>query len=92
MNDFLKMDIFFMITTLVVIILGIAVTFILFRIWRILGNVEKISAMLSDEGSLVRKDIADFRSNVRREGFRMRFISNFFRDIGKRFSGGTTKK
>lgn len=92
MNDFLKMDIFFMITTLVVVMLGIVVTLILFRVWRILGNVEKISAMLSDEGSLVRQDIADLRSNVRREGFRMRFISKFFRDIGKRYFGETSKK
>lgn len=92
MNDFLKMDIFFIVTTLAVGIFGTVVTLILFRIWRILGNVEKISAMLSEEGGLVRKDIADLRSNIRREGLHMRFVGRFFRDISKRYFGREAKK
>lgn len=91
MNDFAKMDIFFIVTTIVVIMLGVVVTLILFRIWRILGSVEEISSMLSEEGSLVRKDIAGLRAKVREEGFRMRFFGNFFRDIGKRYFGGRAK-
>ena len=92
MNDFAKMDIFFVVTTLVVVAFGIILTLILFRVWRILGHVEEISSMLSEEGSLVREDIAEFRSSVHREGFKMRFFGRFFRGIGRRYFGGGTKK
>ncbi len=92
MSDFAKMDIFFIVTTIVVIMLGIVATLILFRIWRILGHVEEISSMLSEEGTLMRKDIGDLRETVRREGLHMRFVGNFFRNISKRYFGGRSKK
>ena len=93
MNDFAKMDLFFVVTTVVVLALGILVTLILFRVWRILGYVEEISGMISEEGKLLRTDVARLRSRVEREGLRMRFIGHFFRDIGKRyFARRSTKK
>jgi len=87
MNDFLKMDIFFIITTLVVIMLGVVVTFILFRVWRILGHVEEISRELRDESALLRNDVAEMRARIKSEGFKFAHIISLFSSRIFRFWG-----
>jgi hypothetical protein len=87
MTELAKMDVFFFITTLVVIAIGIALAFVLFRIWRILGHVEDISRDVSEESALMRGDIAVWRDRVRTEGFKMLHMTNFFTQVGKHFSG-----
>jgi hypothetical protein len=89
MSEFAKMDIFFVVTTIVVIILGILLALIFYRVWRILGHVERFSLLMSDEAMLVREDIAELRQNVKREGFKMRYIVRFFKGtLSELFGGG----
>ena len=59
MSEFAKMDIFFMVTTFVVVILGILIAMILYQVWRILGHVERLGQIFEDEAKLVRGDIAE---------------------------------
>ena len=87
MNDFLKMDIFFIVTTLVVVMLGIVVTLILFRVWRILGYVEEISRDLSEESALLRNDVAEMRARIKTEGFKFVHIGSLFASRVARFWG-----
>ena len=87
MNDFLKMDIFFVVTTLVVLMLGIVVTLILFRVWRILGYVEEISRDLSEESALLRNDVAEMRARIKKEGFKFAHIGSLFASRVARFWG-----
>ena len=87
MNDFLKMDIFFIITTLVVLMLGIVVTLILFRVWRILGHVEDISRDIRDESALLRNDVAQMRARIKTEGFKFAHIMSLFSSRVARFWG-----
>ena len=65
MDPFLKMDIFFFVTTLVVIALGVILLLIGLRLWRILGHVERIMEIAEEETQLIKEDIADFRSDIR---------------------------
>ncbi len=92
MSDFAKMDVFFIVTTAVVVMLGIVVTLILFRVWRILGHVERISQELSEEAALLRGDVAEMRANIKREGFKLMHLGRLFtNNIGrfwKRKKGG----
>ncbi|RJQ33715.1 hypothetical protein C4568_03910 [Candidatus Parcubacteria bacterium] len=81
MTDFLKMDVFFFVTTFVVIALGVVVFLIGLRIWRILGHVEHISEMAEEETELLKGDIATFRSQVRREGFKFKSLVRMFKSI-----------
>ncbi len=81
MSDFAKMDIFFVVATLAVVAFITMLAFVLFRVWRILGHVEDISREISQESTLVRADIAGLRSQVKENGFHMRFVGAFFRDI-----------
>jgi len=71
MSQFLEMDIFFLVTTIVVIAIGVFLVLILMRIWRILGHVENISKDVSEESALLRDDIGDLREKIRVEGFKV---------------------
>ena len=87
MNDFLKMDIFFVVTTLAVVLVTTLIALALIRIIRILNNVEDISKMVEEEGKLLRSDIADARANVRTEGFKVKHVVQFFRKRVERMFG-----
>ncbi|OGG55996.1 hypothetical protein A2680_00470 [Candidatus Kaiserbacteria bacterium RIFCSPHIGHO2_01_FULL_55_37] len=87
MNDFLKMDIFFIVTTLAVIMLGIVVTLILFRVWRILGHIEEISRDISEESALLRNDVAQMRARIKSEGFKFSQVLSLFGSRIARFWG-----
>jgi hypothetical protein len=91
MNSFIEMDIFFFITTIVVIAIGVLFVVILLRIWRILGHVEEISKDVSAESALMRDDIADLRSSIREHGLKMSYLKVFLSHALKRFSGKPRK-
>ena len=81
MDPFLKMDIFFFVTTIVVVAFGGTLILIAIRIARILGHVESIMEVASKETELIRDDIADFRRDVRRRGFSIFSIGRFIRRV-----------
>ncbi len=85
------MDIFFFITTIVVVAIGILLAFILLRIWRILGHVEEISKDVSAESALMRSDLADLRAKIKNEGLKIQILRNFLSHALKRFTGKPRK-
>ncbi len=92
MDDFLKMDIFFAVSTLAVVVVAGLIAYALVRILRILRNVEKLSETVTEEAQLIRSDIGDMRSHVRAEGFKWAHLARFARASVKRFMGGSIKK
>lgn len=74
MNDFLKMDIFFVVTTLAVLVTSILLVLVLIRALRILKNVEDISMLVEEEGQKLREDIAHVRESVMEEGIRIKHL------------------
>lgn len=79
MNEFLKMDVFFLITTVAVLLVTGLVCFVLYRILRILRNVEHVSQIVSDESDLVRNDLSEMRAVIKREGFKLTHLAAFVR-------------
>lgn len=79
MSDFAKMDVFFVVTTIAVIVVALLLSIALYRILRILRNVEHVSQIVSDEGDLVRGDIAEMRMAIKREGFKLTHLAAFAR-------------
>lgn len=77
MDDFLKMDIFFVVTTVSVAILTVLLAVVLIRVLRILKNIEDISVMVEEEGQKLREDIAQVRTRVREEGLRVKHLFDF---------------
>ena len=88
MDEFLKMDIFFFVTTVAVIVLAFFTAFVLWRLERVLRNIEHISGQVALESDSVRKDLAEMRDEVRRGKSRLKSLFGF---LGK-FSKRTTKK
>jgi cell division protein FtsL len=83
MNEFLKMDIFFVVTTVAVVVITILLVLVVIRVLRILKNVEDISVMVEEEGEKIRQDIADVRENVRTEGVKAKHLLSFL-GMGKK--------
>lgn len=77
MNEFLKMDVFFVVTTLAVIVLTVFATLIFIRVLRILKNIEGISLMVEEEGQKLRADIDEVRVRIREEGLRAKHLFDF---------------
>ena len=88
MNDFLKMDIFFVVTTILVLVVGVVMFLIALRIWHILGSIERIAKIAETESELIREDIAILRADIRREGFK---ISSLFRLFKSMFTKHSSK-
>ena len=88
MDEFVKMDIFFVVTTIAVLVVAALLSLALFRVLRILRNVEHVSKIVSEEGDLVRSDIAEMRSAIKREGFKITHLAAFMRKRVKRFVTG----
>ncbi len=92
MNEFLKMDIFFVVTTIAVVIMTILLAWVLIRVLRILKNIEDISVMVEEEGHKLREDIAGVRAKVQEEGMRATHILDFLSIGGKKPKRRSTKK
>jgi membrane protein implicated in regulation of membrane protease activity len=87
MNDFLKMDVFFLVTTTVVILLAVFALVALYYIIRILKSVDHVAHNVSEESDSLRDDITVLRAKVREEGMRVQHFLEFFAGITSRQRG-----
>lgn len=85
------MNVFFFITTIVVIVVGIVTVAILISVWRILKHVEAISKDVSEESALLRDDIAELRSKMK-TGSSVFALGSFLNKAFKRFSGRSGRR
>ncbi len=92
MNDFLKMDIFFVITTLVVLLWGIIGAVVMYYIIRVLKYVERLSRTVAEEADEIRDDLDEVRAQVREEGIRFKHVVQFFSGALARPPQHTRKK
>ena len=69
MNTLIHADIFFFVTTIAVVIVGIALTVALIYLAKVFSDVREITRQVKEEAILFREDIAGLRADVKREGF-----------------------
>jgi len=67
MDDFLKMDIFFGVTTVAVVVVSALLVMVLIRLLRILKTVDEVSEIVQEEAAEIRDDIREVRAQVKRE-------------------------
>lgn len=65
MNDFLKMDIFFIVTTGAVVVIAVLLVMVLIRLLRILKTVDEVSEIVQEEAEEIRNDIREVRAGVK---------------------------
>lgn len=83
------MDIFFAVSTAVVVFVGLLIGLVLYRIYRILTHVDDISRHVAEESAYIREDIAQLREDFK--SGKSKFMStlsffNKFSDTDKRKS------
>ena len=86
MDEFLKMDIFFFVTTVAVVVLAFFAAFVLWRLERVLKNIEHISEQVALESDNVRQDLAEMRDDIRRGKGRLKSLFGFLEKSTKRTS------
>jgi hypothetical protein len=95
MNTLVHADIFFFVTTIVVVIVGIAFTVTLIYLAKVLSDIKEIIGHVKEETILFREDIKDLRGNIKQEGFRaerfLMFIKNLFKKTNTRSKKETKK-
>lgn len=84
MSDFLKMDIFFVVTTIVVLVGGALSVVALYYLIRILKSIDHLAQNVSEESDNVRGDLLLLRTKVRNEGTKMAHFTDFFASLAKR--------
>lgn len=83
MDTLIHADVFFFVTTIAVVVVGIAFTVVLVYLAKILRDVKEVTEQVKEETILFRRDIADLRGDVKKEGFRAQRIFMFFRNFFK---------
>ena len=84
MNEFLKMDIFFVIASTVAIILTVLVVILLVYVIKFVKNLKYMSDKVRAETDNISLDIKTLRSNISTEGFKIKHLINFFKSIIKK--------
>ena len=85
MTQFAQMDIFFIVTTVVVVFVGLLFIVVLYRIWRLLTEVEYFMHEIREETTLLRGDIAKVRGKLQR-GLRLRRLFNIGKEAFTEFT------
>lgn len=84
MDQFYKQDIFFFVTTIAVIVVGIVITVAIIYIIKILRDVKYISKKAKAETDNLAQDLQELRANVKQQGFKAKHALNFFSKFLKR--------
>ena len=84
MDEFFKMDMFFLVTTVVVFLAGILGLVVLVYVIKILRSVDNVAKNVSEESNNMRGDIAVLRTKIRDEGMKWKHISEFIGNIASR--------
>lgn len=84
MATLIHADIFFFVTTIVVVIVGIALTIALIYLAKVLSDVKDITKQVKEETILFRQDIGELRGDIKKEGFRVERFMMFVRNLFKK--------
>ena len=90
MSEFLKMDIFFAVTTAVVFFAGLMLLIVLYYGIQIMRSMNRVAKNVADESDNVRGDVAVLRAKIREEGMRVQHLVDFF--LGMKARKATHKK
>lgn len=92
MDDFLKMDVFFAVTTMFVVFGGILAVVAMFYIVRILKSLDGVMKNVHEESDDIRMDINILRQKVRDEGMKIKHIVDFCSNVASRNTSPKRKR
>lgn len=86
MDQFYKMDVFFVVTTIAVVIVAVLICIALFYIVRLLSTFNRIANEVEEETQELRGDLDDLRIKAKKEGLRLGHLVSFFGKGTKRIA------
>jgi len=92
MEGILKSDIFFVVTTIAIVIVAIVFVAALVYVILILRDIKRVSSRVREESKNISEDISSLRKNVKTEGVKLAHFSDFFAKIFKRNTGRRKSK
>ncbi|MGE5297624.1 MAG: hypothetical protein ACM3KM_00475 [Acidobacteriaceae bacterium] len=84
MSDFLKQDIFFFVTTVLTIVLGLLLAVLIVYLIRIGRRVDYIMDKAKQEVDSLSSELADFRKNVKASGLNIKHIGKLITHFTKK--------
>lgn len=84
-------NIFFIVTTISVVVLSLLLAFVLVQLIRILRNVREVSETIKVEGKNIITDISSLRNNLKEKGRSMSQMASFV-GMAQKFKKKATKK
>ena|SRR3989344_196594 len=75
METLVKADVFFFITTVVILILGVTLFVAAIYLIKVLRKVKSITDRMEEEADEIIDDAHEFRENIKKEEVRMSFVS-----------------
>ena len=84
MESLIHADIFFFISTIALVIIALGVIVALIYIIKILSRVSSLSKKVKEEGEGIITDINGLRTNIKTEGFKVRYVTSFLSKLFKR--------
>lgn len=84
MDQIAKSEIFFIVTTVAVVVVTIFVAIISYYLIKIFKNVKHITTRARTETDLIAEDIGDLRQNLRRDGAKIKHFTRFINNLTKK--------
>ena len=91
MSNLIQADIFFFITSFSVVVFSFLMIVIFYYVIRILRDIKHISRIAKEESEIISDELSEFRINIKREGAKLKHLSNVFTKVYKK-SKKVTKK
>jgi uncharacterized membrane protein YqiK len=85
MDDFLKMDVFFVVATLALVVVSVMIAVFLFYAIRVVRTADRLGTLVEKEFALIKGDIDDARLAAKREAGQLLALISTVRKIAARF-------
>ncbi len=85
MSDFLKQDVFFFLTSILVVVLTIVMIVAGYYIIKITKAINYISQKAKKQSDLLAEDLSELRENVKNQGSKFKHFAKFFGGLYKRY-------
>ena len=84
MDQFYKMDVFFFVTTIAVVVMTALLAAATIYVIRILKDVKYITRKARTEADIISGELSELRENVKEQGAKLKFFNSFFRNVYKK--------
>jgi hypothetical protein len=80
-DPFYRQDIFFYVTTIAVVVMGLLASILIAYFISIFRDIKYITKKARQQSDLIADDINSLREDIKSQGFKWSFLGNFFQKV-----------